>query len=86
MTTHRVLILEPKVRSEFRPAIHRAAGVPRTCLLVLQTHALIRGLHVVPAPGNIYVTPLRFKLGGHPVLSARFNVETAGSERKRAEI
>ena len=40
----------------------------------------------VPAPGNIYVTPLRFKLGGHPVLSARFNVETAGSERKRPEI
>jgi hypothetical protein len=41
----------------------------------------------VPAPGNIYViTPLRFKLGGHPVLNARFNVETAGSERKRPEI
>ena len=40
----------------------------------------------LPAPGNIYVTPLRFKLSGHPVLSARFNVETAGSERKRAEI
>jgi hypothetical protein len=35
----------------------------------------------VPAPGNIYATPLRFKLGGRPVLSARFNVETAGSER-----
>ena len=40
----------------------------------------------VPAPGNIYVTPLRFKLGGRHVLSARFNVETAGSERKRPEI
>ena len=40
----------------------------------------------VPAPGNIYATPLRFKLSGHPVLSARFNVETAGSERKRPEI
>jgi hypothetical protein len=40
----------------------------------------------VPAPGNIYVTPLRFKLGGHPFLSARFNVETAGSERNRPEI
>ena len=40
----------------------------------------------VPAPGNIYATPLRFKLGGRPVLSARFNVETAGSERKRPEI
>eukprot|EP01046_Picozoa_sp_COSAG06_P040454 COSAG06_NODE_4898_length_3874_cov_26.346755_4_plen_79_part_00 len=40
----------------------------------------------LPAPGNIYATPLRFKLSGHPVLSARFNVETAGSERKRAEI
>jgi hypothetical protein len=35
----------------------------------------------VPAPGNIYATPLRFKLGGHPILSARFNVETAGSEQ-----
>ena len=30
--------------------------------------------------------PVRFKLGGRPVLSARFNVETAGSERKRPEI
>jgi hypothetical protein len=40
----------------------------------------------VPAPGNIYATPLRFKLGGHPVPSARFNVETAGSEPKRPEI
>ena len=42
----------------------------------------------VPAPGNtyIYVTPARFKLGGRPVLSARFNIETAGSERKRPEI
>eukprot|EP01046_Picozoa_sp_COSAG06_P053286 COSAG06_NODE_9175_length_1967_cov_5.091481_2_plen_78_part_00 len=40
----------------------------------------------VAAPGNIYATPLRFKLGGHPVLSARFNVETAGSERTQPEI
>ena len=40
----------------------------------------------VPAPGNIYVTPLRFKLGDRPVLSAHLNVETAGSERKRPEI
>jgi hypothetical protein len=40
----------------------------------------------LPAPGNIYATPLRFKLGGRPVLSAGFNVKTAGSERKRAEI
>ena len=39
--------------------------------------------------GNIHVTPLRFKLRGRPVLSARFNIrniETAGSERKRPEI
>jgi hypothetical protein len=43
-------------------------------------------LRAEPAPGNIYVTPLRFKLGGRPVLSTRFNVETAGSERKRPEI
>ena len=41
---------------------------------------------LIPAPGNIYVTPLRFKLGGRHVLSARFNVETAGSERKRPEF
>jgi hypothetical protein len=34
----------------------------------------------VRAPGNLYVTPLRFKLGGRPVLSARLNVETAGSD------
>jgi hypothetical protein len=40
----------------------------------------------VPAPGNIYATPLRFKLGGRRIMSARFNVETAGSERKRPEI
>ena len=32
----------------------------------------------------IYITPLRFKLGGRPVLSAHLNVETAGSERKTA--
>jgi hypothetical protein len=30
--------------------------------------------------------PVRFKLGGRPVLSAHLNVETAGSEPKRAEI
>jgi hypothetical protein len=29
----------------------------------------------VPAPGNICSRPLRFKLGGRPVLSARLNVE-----------
>jgi hypothetical protein len=29
---------------------------------------------------------LRFKMGGRPILSARLNVETAGSERKRPEI
>jgi hypothetical protein len=44
------------------------------------------GHYNVSAPGNIYVTPLRFELGGRPVLSARFNVETAASERKRPEI
>jgi hypothetical protein len=36
--------------------------------------------------GDIYATPLRFKLGGRRIMSARFNVETAGSERKRPEI
>jgi hypothetical protein len=40
----------------------------------------------VPAPANIYVMPLRFKLGGRLVLSAHLNVETARSERKRPEI
>ena len=30
--------------------------------------------------------PVRFKLGGRPVLNAHLNVETAGSERKRPEI
>jgi hypothetical protein len=40
----------------------------------------------VPAPGNIYVTPLRFKLSGRPILSAHLNVETARSERKQPEI
>jgi len=34
----------------------------------------------VRAPGNLYVTPLRFKLRGRRVLSARLNVETAGSD------
>jgi hypothetical protein len=31
-------------------------------------------------------TPLRFKLGGRPILSAHLNVETARSERKRPEM
>jgi hypothetical protein len=35
---------------------------------------------------KIFAMPLRFKLGGRPVLSARLNVETAGSERKQPEI
>ena len=39
---------------------------------------LLRGIYMQ--------TPLRFKLGGRRVLSARFNVETAGSERNRPEI
>jgi hypothetical protein len=30
--------------------------------------------------------PLRFKLGGHPILSAHLNVETAEFEQKRPEI
>jgi hypothetical protein len=30
--------------------------------------------------------PVRFKLGGRPFLSARLNVKTAGSERKRPQI
>ena len=30
--------------------------------------------------------PVRFKLGGRPVLSAHLNVETAGSEPKRPEF
>jgi len=30
--------------------------------------------------------PVRFKLGGRPVLNAYLNVETAGFERKRPEI
>eukprot|EP01046_Picozoa_sp_COSAG06_P031046 COSAG06_NODE_2992_length_5967_cov_4.409995_6_plen_83_part_00 len=34
----------------------------------------------------IYVTSLRFKLSGRRVLSARFNIETAGFERERPEI
>eukprot|EP01046_Picozoa_sp_COSAG06_P014324 COSAG06_NODE_886_length_11771_cov_13.431203_17_plen_183_part_00 len=40
----------------------------------------------VPAPGNICAMPLKFTLGGRPVLSARLNVDTARSERKRPEI
>jgi hypothetical protein len=39
---------------------------------------LLRGIYIQ--------TPLRFKLGGRPILSARLNVETARSERKRPEI
>jgi hypothetical protein len=46
----------------------------------------IEGLAQVPAPANMYVTPLRFKLGGRPMLSAHLNVETARSERKPSEI
>eukprot|EP01046_Picozoa_sp_COSAG06_P086695 COSAG06_NODE_33263_length_492_cov_7.506361_1_plen_47_part_10 len=37
----------------------------------------------VPTPGKRYVTPLRFELGGRPILSAHLNVETAGLEPKR---
>ena len=40
----------------------------------------------VPAPWNTYAMPLRFKLGGRPVLSARLNVETARSKRKWPEF
>ena len=46
----------------------------------------------VPTPGNtytyiyMYVTPLRSRLGGHPVLSAHLNVKTAGTEPKRPEM
>ena len=35
---------------------------------------------------NVYVRPLRLKLGGRRVLSANLNVETARSQRKRPEI
>ena len=42
--------------------------------------------HAVPTPANIYAMPLRFKLGGRPILSTHLNVETARSERKRPEI
>jgi hypothetical protein len=67
----------------FSPVVH--ACLPQ---LVLQKahHKTFSARLLVPAPGNIYVTPLRFNLGGRPVLSAHLNVETAGSERKRPEI
>jgi hypothetical protein len=34
----------------------------------------------------VYAMPLRFKLDGRPIMSARLNVETARSERKRPKI
>ena len=46
----------------------------------------ISGAQVLPAAGNIYATPLRFKLSGRPILSAHLNVETAGLKPKRPEI
>ena len=46
----------------------------------------ISGAQVLPAAGNIYATPLRFKLSGRPILSAHLNVETAGFKPKRPEI
>ena len=47
---------------------------------IFRTIYFVLGL---PAPVNIYVTPLRFKLGGRPILRAHLNVETAGSENGR---
>jgi hypothetical protein len=48
------------------------------------------GAKAVPAPFNIGTTILdtrfRFNMGGRFVLSARLNVETARSERKRPEF
>ena len=43
-------------------------------------YLLRRGEHI------ICHIPLRFELGGRPILSADLNVETARSERKRPEI
>jgi hypothetical protein len=58
----------------------------RTGSLSIHSMRKTNGVLAMPAPGNKYVTPLRFELGGRPVLSAHLNVETAGSERKRPEI
>jgi hypothetical protein len=75
----RFLTAAPLLRSPARMSTRNApcAEPGRSCLA---------WTYAIPAPGNIYVTPLRFKLGGRRVLSARFNVETAGSEPKRPGI
>ena len=70
--------LRAVVKLNFKPALILGGLADEACIP--------QPSKLVPAPGNIYATPLRFKLSGHPVLSARFNVETAGSERKRPEI
>ena len=62
---------------------HQKSCDKRACVLFLLQG---RRWAAVPAPGNVYATPLRFKLSGRPILSAHLNVETAGSERKRPEI
>ena len=50
---------------------------------IFRTIYFVLGL---PAPVNIYVTPLRFKLGGRPILSAHYERRIAGFERQRPEI
>jgi hypothetical protein len=47
--------------------------------VIMATDALMQCAHtqVPAAPGNRYAMPLRFKLGGRPILSGRLNVETA---------
>eukprot|EP01046_Picozoa_sp_COSAG06_P071704 COSAG06_NODE_20633_length_787_cov_1.216570_1_plen_146_part_10 len=76
LANHRSICPEPVL------ANHRSKN--QTGSFVLCLRYLHAGLSV-PAPGNIYVTPLRLKLGGRPILSARLSVETAGFEPKRPE-
>ena len=47
---------------------------------------LLKDIEAVPTPANIYAVPLRFKLGGRPILILRLNVDTARSERQWSEI
>ena len=63
-------------------ACHSGPHVPNatgnaTCATVMY---LLRGIF------NLVELPVRFNMGGRPVLSAHFNVETARSEHNRPEI
>ena len=72
----------------FANAGYRIVSIDTARLDNRPEYGMLIHMEFVPAPFNIGRTlvAVRCKLGGRPVLSADWNVETAGSERKRPEI